>query len=94
MDPSRRLGSAKEACEIAGCSPGTLRNWLHQKLISAVRVGPRGRFLYDLDDVAAMRVEYGKTADDRIRELVDAAPQPTPEQINKIRLLPRGDWRW
>ena len=92
MDAIRRnLGTAKQACEIAGVSPGTLRNWLHDGLIGAVRIGPRGRFLYDLDSVAAMRVEYGAIADERIREIVAAAPEFTPEQVNKIRLLLHAD---
>ena len=35
-----------------------------------------------------MRVEYPcATAEQRIRELVDAAPDFTPEQVNRIRLL-------
>ena len=34
-----------------------------------------------------MFVEYGKAADERIREIVAAAPEFTPEQVNKIRLL-------
>ena len=35
----RNLGTAKQACEIADVAPSTLRNWLRQGLISAVRVG-------------------------------------------------------
>ena len=53
----RNLGTVKQACDIAGVTPGTIRNWLRQGLISAVRVG-NGAFQYDLDQVAAMRVEY------------------------------------
>ena len=87
MATSRNLGTAKEAAALVGVAPATLRNWLRQNLISAVRVGPHGKFLYDLDSVAAMRIEYGAAAEQRIRELVAAAPEFTPEQVNKIRLL-------
>jgi hypothetical protein len=86
MDTPRRLGTAKQACAIARVSPSTLRNWLRQDLIGAVRAG-RGRFWYDLDSVEAMRVEYGRTAEQRIREVAAAAPEFSDEQINKIRLL-------
>lgn len=87
MPDTRRLGTAKEAAALIGISPGTLRNWLRQGLIRAVRVGPRGKFLYDLDSVEAMHIEYNRDIDQWIRELVAAAPDPTPEQINRIRLL-------
>lgn len=84
---SPNLGTAKQACEIAGVTPSTLRNWLRQGLISAVRVGS-GPFRYDLDQVAAMRVEYPcATVEQRIRELAAAAPELTPQQITKVRLL-------
>jgi excisionase family DNA binding protein len=74
----RNLGTVKQACDIAGVTPGTIRNWLRQGLISAVRVG-NGAFQYDLDQVAAMRVEYPcATTDEVIRGLVDAAPEFTP----------------
>ena len=81
---SRNLGTAKQACEIAGVTPSTLRSWLHQGLISAVRVGS-GPFRYDLDSVAAMAVEYPcPTVDERIRELVDAAPEFTPSRSTRF----------
>ena len=83
----RNLGTAKQACEVAGVTPSTLRNWLRQRLISAVRVG-NGPFQYDLDEVAAMRIEYPRAdVDEQIRELVDGAPEFTPRQVNRIRLL-------
>jgi MerR HTH family regulatory protein len=87
MSLPRNIGTAKQACAIADVAPSTLRNWLRDGLISAVRVGPRGRIWYDLDDVASMRVEVGKNAEQRIRELVDSAPEFTLDQVNKIRLL-------
>ena len=44
--------------------------------------------MYDLDEVAAMRIEYPRAdVDQRIRELVDSAPEFTPQQVNRIRLL-------
>jgi hypothetical protein len=84
----RNLGTAKQACEVAGVkSPATLRGWVRQGLIHAVRVG-NGPFMYDLDEVAAMRVEYPRDdVDQRIRELVEGAPEFNAAQINKIRLL-------
>jgi excisionase family DNA binding protein len=85
----RKFGNAKQACAVAGVTPPTLRKWLHQGLIRAVRVG-NGPYRYDLDSLAAVVVEYpcpDPGVDDRIRELVEAAPELTPRQVNKIRLL-------
>jgi predicted site-specific integrase-resolvase len=84
----RNLGTAKQACEVGrGVAYSTLRNWLRRGLIHAVRVG-NGPYQYDLDDVATMIVTYPRAdVDARIRELVDAAPEPTAKQINEIRLL-------
>jgi excisionase family DNA binding protein len=83
----RDLVTAKQACEIAGVHHSTLRAWVRRGLIRAVRVG-EGPYRYDPDDVAAMVVEYPRPdVDARIRELVDAAPEPTAKQINEIRLL-------
>lgn len=84
MDVNRNLGTSKQAQELVGVSSATLRNWLHRGLISGVRVG-RGRFMYDLDSVAAMRVEY--PLQPHVDQLAAAAPEFTPEQINQIRLL-------
>lgn len=82
----RNLGTAKQAAAIAGVSLSTPRVWLQKRLIRGVRVGRNYR--YDLDDVAAMVVEYPRAdVDDRIAELVQNAPEFTAEQINKIRLL-------
>jgi hypothetical protein len=84
----RNLGTAEQACAVAGIkSYATLRNWLRKRLISAVRVG-NGPYLYDLDDCARMRVTYPRAdADEAINELIANAPEFTPEQINRIRLL-------
>jgi hypothetical protein len=84
----RNLGTAKQARDVAGgVAPSTLRHWVHQGLIHAVRVG-NGPYRYDLDEVAAMRVEYPRAdVDVRIRELVDNAPEFSAKQINRIRLL-------
>jgi hypothetical protein len=88
VSEARRLGTAKQACEVAGVkTPATVRSWVRQGLIHAVRVG-NGPFLYDLDEVAAMRVEYPRdNVDERIRELVEGAPEFSAKQINRIRLL-------
>jgi DNA-binding transcriptional MerR regulator len=85
--PARRLGTAKQACAIADVHPATLRSWLRQGLISGERIG-NGPFRYDLDQVAAMRIQYPcADLDARIREIVAAAPDFTPQQVNRIRLL-------
>jgi excisionase family DNA binding protein len=87
MSEARRLGTAKQAAAIHGVTPQTVRNWLRQGLISAVRVGG-GAYRYDLDSVAALRIEYPCAAtDERIRELVAAAPEFTSSQLNRLRLL-------
>jgi excisionase family DNA binding protein len=86
-DVRRNLGTAKQAAALAGVNKSTPYNWLRQGLISGIRVG-RGRIKYDLDSVAALIVEYPRPdVDARIRELVNAAPEPTAKQINEIRLL-------
>jgi hypothetical protein len=83
----RNLGRIKRGAGIAGVEPSTVRNWVHQGLIYAVRVG-NGPYLVDLDEVAAMRVEYPRDeVDPRIRELVENAPEFSAKQINQIRLL-------
>ena len=84
----RNLGTAKQACAAAGVSaPSTVRAWVRQGLIHAERTG-NGPYRYDLDECAAMRVEYPRDdVDERIRELVEGAPEFSAEQINKIRLL-------
>jgi hypothetical protein len=85
--------TAKQACEIVAeatgrpCAPSTPRNWLRRNLISAVRVAS-GAYFYDPDEIKALIVSYPRPdVDARIRELVDAAPEPTAKQINEIRLL-------
>jgi hypothetical protein len=83
----RNLGGAKQAAAIAKVSPSTVRGWLQQGLIRGERTG-NGRYRYDLDDVAAMVVEYPRDdVDDRIAELVEGAPEFSAAQINKIRCL-------
>jgi hypothetical protein len=82
----QNLGGAKRAAEIAEVAESTVRGWLKQGLIRGERVG--GRYRYNLDDVAAMRVPYPRTGvDERIRELIEGAPEFTAEQISRIRLL-------
>jgi hypothetical protein len=97
----RNLGTARPACAAAGIkSYATLRQWVRQGLIHAVRVG-NGPYRYDLDECAAMRIEYPRAdADEAIRELIANAPEFTTEQVNRIRLLlhatpasPGGDSR-
>lgn len=87
-EPERNLGTASAALQAAGIkSPSTLRNYVRRGLIHAVRIGT-GPFRYDLDDCRALRVEYPLTnVGQRITELVTAAPEFTPEQINQLRLV-------
>ena len=89
MSEVRRLGTAKQACEAAGVkTPATLRSWVHQGLIHAVRVG-NGPYKYDLDEVARMVVEFpgANDIDQRIRQMVADAPELSLKQINQLRLL-------
>ena len=88
MPEARRLGTSKQACAAArGVAPSTLRAWVRRGLIHAERTGD-GPYRYDLDEVAAMVVEYPRdNVDERIRELVEGAPEFSVEQLNKIRLL-------
>jgi excisionase family DNA binding protein len=84
---SRNLGGAKQAAAIAGVTNSTVLSWARKGLIGSVRVG-NGRYRYDLDDVAAMVVEYPRDdVDDRIAELVANAPEFSAAQVNKLRLL-------
>jgi excisionase family DNA binding protein len=79
--------TASQAAEIANVSQSTPRAWLRKGLISGFRVGS-GPYLYRRSDVLAMRVTYPRDdVDERIRELVEGAPEFTPAQIDKIRLL-------
>jgi hypothetical protein len=83
----RNLGSIKQGAAIADVEPSTVRNWVHQGLIYARRVG-NGPYRVDLDEVAAMVVEYPRAqVDAAIRELVEGAPEFSAKQINQIRLL-------
>lgn len=83
----RNLGTIKQAADIADVEPSTIRNWVHQGLLYARRVG-NGPFQVDLDEVAAMVVEYPRDdVDARIAELVAGAPEFTAAQVNRIRLL-------
>jgi hypothetical protein len=89
----RHRVTAKQACEVVAeatgrpCAPSTLRNWLRQELISAVRVG-NGAYRYDPDEIAALVITYPRAdVDTRIRELVDNAPEFSTRQLNTIRLL-------
>jgi hypothetical protein len=86
---ARNLGTAKQACAVAGVkSAATLRKWVNQGFIRAERVG-NGRYKYDLDDIANMRRVYPRREeiDERIAELICGAPEFTDEQIAKIRLV-------
>jgi excisionase family DNA binding protein len=84
-DPA--YGTASQAAKLANVSVSTPRAWLRRGLISGIRVG-EGAYLYNLADVAAMRVEYPRAdADDAIRELVEGAPAFSAAQINKLRIL-------
>jgi hypothetical protein len=83
----RNLGSIRQAAGIAEVERSTVRNWVHQGLIYARRVG-NGPYQVDLDQIRAMIHEYPRASvDARIRELVEGAPEFSAKQINQIRLL-------
>jgi hypothetical protein len=88
----QKFGTASEAQAIAhGISRQTLRRWLERNWIRGVVVG--GKTLYDLDSVAAMVQPVGKlTAAEAaaIAELVADSPDPTPEQVAKVRAIIHG----
>jgi hypothetical protein len=86
------MGTAKQARTAAGGrvkAAATLRKWAQDGLVYAVRVGG-GPYLYDLDDVAKVAAGYpvaDGAIDERIRELVAAAPELSARQISRIKLL-------
>ncbi len=86
---AQNLGTAAQAQEIAhGIKHQTLRNWLRRGWISGVQVG--AHTLYDLDTVAAMVQPVGALTDGErvaIAELVADSPDPTDEQIARLRAV-------
>ncbi len=66
----------------------TFKAWLDRAWIRAVRVG--GTILYDLDSVRAMVQPVGDLTDAEraaIAESVATSPDPTDEQIAKVRSI-------
>ena len=85
------LGTYAEAHKIAPVSRQTFRMWLQRGWIRAVRVG--GKTLYDLDSVRAVCQPVGKLSDEErtaIAELVATSPDPTDEQVAKVRSIVHG----
>lgn len=83
----RNLGTAAEAQAVARVSRTTLYTWRKREWITAYRVGPR-KLLYDLDSVAAMVRPIGAVSDAEraaIAEFVAESPDPSDEQIAKVR---------
>ncbi len=46
-----RLLTLKQACDMLGCHPNTLRAWDKKGYLVAVRIGSRGDRRYQKDDV-------------------------------------------
>jgi uncharacterized protein YggL (DUF469 family) len=87
----QNLGTYAEAHKIAPASRQTCRMWLQRKRIRTVRVG--GKTLYDLDTVRAMVQPIGKLTDEEraaIAELVADSPDPTDEQVARVRAVIHG----
>jgi excisionase family DNA binding protein len=84
---ARRLGTIKQAAALLEVTSPTVTKYVRRGFIRAIRVG-NGPYQVDLDSAEALRVEYPcASVDDRIRELVEAAPELSAKQINEIRLL-------
>jgi hypothetical protein len=87
----QNLGLYADAYKIAPVSRQTYRIWLKKGWIRAVRVG--GKTLYDLDSVAEICRPVGKLSDEEraaIAELVADSPDPTDEQIARVRSIIHG----
>lgn len=87
MSQSLNLGTLADAQAIAPVSRTTFSHWVRRGWIRAVRVGPR-KTLYDLDTVRAMVRPIGRVSDAEraaIAALVAEAPDPSDEQIAKVR---------
>lgn len=54
-----RLLTLKQACEMLGCHPNTLRAWDKKGYLVAVRIGTRGDRRYKREDVMKL-VNEGK----------------------------------
>jgi hypothetical protein len=70
----------------------TLRTWLARNWIRGLKVGPR-RYLFDRDSLLAMIQPVGAlNGEERaaIAELVANSPDPTDEQIAKVRSIIHG----
>lgn len=51
MPKGKRLLKIKEAAEMLGVNPETLRRWDNDGILKAVRVGSRGDRRYKLEDI-------------------------------------------
>jgi excisionase family DNA binding protein len=79
----RNLGTIKQAAARLGVAHGTVRNYILKRRIYGERIGT-GRWLVDLDEVDALRVEYHPVDDPN--DVADAPPL-TGRQIHTLRTL-------
>jgi excisionase family DNA binding protein len=83
----RRLGTVAQASKLAGVSPAIVRRLLREGRITGVRVAG-GNFQVDLETVEALVVEYPRRdLDERVRQIIDAAPELSDAQVNRLRLV-------
>ena len=55
-----RLLTLKQACDILGCHPNTLRSWDKKGYLVAVRIGARGDRRYRREDIQKLISEGSK----------------------------------
>ena len=68
-------------------SENIIRNAVKDGTVRAIRVGGPRRTLVHVDDVHGLVTKVDRDINERIRELVSAAPEFSDTQITQIRML-------
>lgn len=78
----------QEAARLGYGAYSTLRNWIRQGRLPAVKTGNRVKILRaDLDALTQARGSQGPDIDRAIAQIVDAAPALSPSQVERLRGL-------